>query len=339
MSKKLTLEEVINKVKVINPNIKILSKEYINISTKLECECLIDGHRWGVSLNAISSKGRGCPVCGGSIRLTIEDVKENISIISPSVEILSNIYKNAGTDLQCKCKIDGYIWTTTYRSLRAGKGCPKCGGSIKLTLEDVKERLKIINPNIEILSKTYINAHEPLECKCLIDGNIFTPPWNSLQHGVGCSVCYFKSRRGENNNKWKGGITQLTFYLRHHLQQWRVDSFIKYNSRCDITGSNKECQIHHFHNFSDILIETLEVLNLPIYQQINKYTIEELESIENMCTKIHYDYGLGVCLCKEEHKLFHSAYGIKNNTKEQYDKFRRLRLRQIHNIPVLEIAI
>ena len=58
-------------------------------------------------------------------------------------------------------------------------------------------------------------------------------------------------------------------------------------------------------NFSEILQETMEFLNLPIYKQINKYTDEELKSIEEKCLEMHYKYGLGVCLCEEEHKLFH----------------------------------
>lgn len=44
-----------------------------------------------------------------------------------------------------------------------GIGCPKCGGSLKLTLEDIIERLAIINPDIEILSDVYVNAHTKLK--------------------------------------------------------------------------------------------------------------------------------------------------------------------------------
>lgn len=326
MSKKLSLKGIKEQLQIINPNIEILSDEYINRKTKLKCKCLIDGYEWEATWNGLFSKKRGCPVCGGSMRLTIEMAKSNILKISPNIEILSDVYTNAGTELKCKCKIDECIWTATYRNLHNGKGCPKCGGSEVLSLEIIKYRLPSINPNIEIISSNYTNVSTLLVCKCKLDGEIFNTTWNRIQSGHGCPQCFIESETGENCHLWKGGITPLAFYLRYQIQQWRVDSFVKYNSRCDITGSNKECQIHHFHNFSNIVIETLQKLNLPIYKQINEYTKEELKSIEDACNKLHYDYGLGICLCKEEHKLFHSAYGIKNNTEEQYILFKENRL-------------
>ena len=37
-----------------------------------------------------------------------------------------------------------------------------------LNINNVIERLSIINPDVKILSKKYINAKENLECECLI---------------------------------------------------------------------------------------------------------------------------------------------------------------------------
>ncbi|HEY5588145.1 MAG TPA: hypothetical protein VIK86_04215, partial [Candidatus Paceibacterota bacterium] len=87
-----------------------------------------------------------------------EEVKERVNKISPNIEILSGIYINAGTKLECKCLIDGCVWHPTWGSLSQGHGCPVCGGSKNLTLDIIKERLLIINLNIEILSDTYINT-------------------------------------------------------------------------------------------------------------------------------------------------------------------------------------
>jgi len=80
--------------------------------------------------------------------------------------------------------------------------------------------------------------------------------------------------------------------------------------------------IHHLYNFNSILKETLKILDIPIHKNIKKYTIKELTLISRTCEQIHYKYGLGVCLSKEVHKEFHSLYGTKNNTKEQFEEFK-----------------
>ena len=62
MSKKLTLEEVKNKLFMINGNIEIISTEYINAKTHLKCKCLLDGYEW-YSAWVNLGKGKGCPKC------------------------------------------------------------------------------------------------------------------------------------------------------------------------------------------------------------------------------------------------------------------------------------
>lgn len=37
---------------------------------------------------------------------------------------------------------------------------------------------------------------------------------------------------------------------------------------------------------------------------------------------LRYDINNGICLCTECHKNFHSSYGQKNNTKEQFDEYK-----------------
>jgi len=128
---------------------------------------------------------------------------------------------------------------------------------------------------------------------------------------------------------WNGGVTELNHHLRRKILQWKYDSFNKYKCRCDITNSREKCQVHHLYNFPDIVCETLEILKLPLHAKIGEYTLMELNLINYTCIELHYKYGLGVCLCEKEHKLFHSIYGRKNNTKKQYDDFKAMRLEQI----------
>lgn len=194
MRKRLTLEEVKRRLKLINPNIEILSDEYKNNTTKLYCKCLIDNYKWYATWNKLS-QGKGCPECGGvRTDYTIDDIKNKLKIINSDIEILSNEYIGAGEKLKCKCLIDGHIWYANWRNLQTGKGCPICGrkkiGKKKrLCLNVKKERLKNINPDIEILSEKFINGTSILKCKCKIDGCIWESIWNNLSKGQGCPEC------------------------------------------------------------------------------------------------------------------------------------------------------
>lgn len=194
MAKKLTLDTIKERLKKINPNIEILSEEYINNSTKLKCKCLIDGYEWSPTWNNLA-QGYGCPECSGNRKdYTIEYIRKKLFEINPNIEILSDKYINNHVKLKCKCLIDNYEWGVTWGNLRKGQGCPECkrkkaGNSQRLTIHDVKKRLKEINPNIEILTEKYVNNHTKLRCKCLIDGYEWGISWNELFQGNGCPKC------------------------------------------------------------------------------------------------------------------------------------------------------
>jgi hypothetical protein len=64
-------------------------------------------------------------------------------------------------------------------------------------------------------------------------------------------------------------------------------------------------------------------LGFPVYQQINRYTDDELKLIESKCLEIHYRYPLGVCLNKDLHRKFHYIYGYDFNL-ENFNEFRDL---------------
>jgi hypothetical protein len=56
---------------------------------------------------------------------------------------------------------------------------------------------------------------------------------------------------------------------------------------------------------------------------IGDYSEEERILIYDMLNKLHIKYGLGVCLSKLVHKVFHDSYGYYNNTPEQFEEFKQ----------------
>lgn len=138
---------------------------------------------------------------------------------------------------------------------------------------------------------------------------------------TGCRYCGKELTKGENHYLWKGGISQLTFYVRSYLYDWKAKSIEAFNYKCGVTGNTIDA-VHHLYSFNLILKETLDNLNLKIHSKINQYTDDEKSKIVAECLKLHDNYGLGIPLCKEVHDLFHELYGKGNNTPEQFEEFK-----------------
>ena len=141
-----------------------------------------------------------------------------------------------------------------------------------------------------------------------------------------CPKCWrefgiYEYAKGEKNKLWKGGITSLNKHLRNTINEWKKDSFKKYDYKCCITGRTDNLVIHHVYKFSNIVQETIESLGFEIKSNIGDYQKEELDAIENKCLELHYKYGLGICLTSDIHNNFHSIYGVTNCTQEDWLEF------------------
>lgn len=188
--KRKTNKEFLEQLKKINTNIEVLTP-YISDKDKVLCRCKIDGNEWYITPNHLL-KGHGCKVCFDNRRSQVftrshEEFIEKMNSINPKIEIL-NKYINSKTYIKCKCKIDNYIWETKPSILLNNHGCPECSKTKPLTTQELKERIDIISPNIEIIGE-YINSKSPIQCKCLIDGCIWYPIPNNLLKGTGCPQC------------------------------------------------------------------------------------------------------------------------------------------------------
>ena len=142
-------------------NIEVLG-EYINNAIKIKVKCKTCGYEWDSEPSELSRKRRtcACPVCSkkkASEKLfkPYEEFLKEFHERNPKakdIEILSE-YKNAKTEIQCRCKIDGHTWWVKPSDLLQGRGCRACffrnnsgEGSYmynpNLTDEDREERRK-----------------------------------------------------------------------------------------------------------------------------------------------------------------------------------------------------
>ena len=129
----LTQEEFEEKLKRVNSNITVIGK-YTGYNNKIMVRCNIDGREWEAYPRKLM-KGVGCLECmerrfHDERAYTLEQFKEKMFELSPSIEILSETYKNLRDSIKCRCKICGYEWEARGADLLIkGNGCPSCTSS------------------------------------------------------------------------------------------------------------------------------------------------------------------------------------------------------------------
>jgi len=151
----------------------------------LKCDCV-----WTTSLTHIINGGKKCPNC------VINNRRLNNNIIDERLMPLHikrlTDYNIVDKTAKFLCLIEDchYEWTALASSVSLNKkGCPKCGGNIKLTNEDVDNRLQ--GRNIKRL-ENYISNEVPIKFQCLIEscGRIWsTAPNCVLNIKSGCPWC------------------------------------------------------------------------------------------------------------------------------------------------------
>ena len=98
MPKKKTHEEFVQDLKIKNPAIIPLGT-YIKSNKPIFCRCSVCGHEWSPIANNILRQG--CPQCAGNIKRTHEQFVREMSVISPSLEIIG-YYETNKSIIDCK---------------------------------------------------------------------------------------------------------------------------------------------------------------------------------------------------------------------------------------------
>ncbi len=196
--KKKTPEDFVKEVAVKHPNIELLS-DYKGAHEYILCKCKIHGCQWETKayLLVTSSRKCGCKTCcyeqvSEKQRIPFKEVKRQVEEIHPEFEVFGEEFDKTWK-FKCRCKVCGYEWKNSLRSLKA-YGCAKCKGKAKPTTEEFKEELAKISPTIEVVGQ-YKARHSPVECKCKVCGHEWKSAPGNLIQGWGCPKC--KTTRGE----------------------------------------------------------------------------------------------------------------------------------------------
>jgi hypothetical protein len=330
--KKHTIEEVkefVEKFKYI-----LLAKEYVNHEKKLNMIC-DRGHNCLISFKCFKN-GTRCNICA--------NINRSLKQRTPFVEVKNIIennqylvlhgeenYINEHSELTVKCPNE-HEFSTSLANLKCAKfKCRKCS-NVEISEKKRTDGNIVYYTFIEkglipqFQPKDYINTKQklPFLCPNHIEEGIKLNTFEDVRlNKFLCKSCYLEYNKKENHWNWQGGVSNLNDYLRVRLNEWKFNSLKVYDFKCAISGIHtKDLEIHHLYNFSDIVKETMEILNLPI-QKISQYSDKELDLIEVTFNKIHDNYGLGIPLTKEIHTDYHMTFGFDKNTHQQFEEFKQ----------------
>jgi len=303
--------------------------EYIDKNTKILYLCN-KGHKEDTLIEYISRRKRcaSCSISGVSEKLITPIENVLAYFIENNYEVIDGKSNYCGVrsvfTLRCP---HGHLYETTYNSFKYGSRCGACHKINDNRRLSSKEVLKMFHGNGYLILDEefkYENSKTRVDVKCP-NGHEYSTTISNFRVGYRCKICAFKNFSGKYHPNWKGGITPLHNKLRTYIAPWKWDSFNYGDNKCYITGhsNKKKLVVHHVKNFSDILLETLYDLDYDIKEVVNEYSEEEIRNIEELCLKKHYEYGLGIVMLDDIHKLFHSIYGKCDNNIEQVLEFKK----------------
>ena len=336
MPKRSTIEEVKRYIdEHANGDCILLSTEYINSNTPLQLKCNLCGKEFQRDFQHIKRGRFCCNNCSVKNRakqqaFTIDIVKQYIQKYDINNEciLLSTEYINSRTPLQLKCNLCGKKFQRNFEHIKRGRFCcEECGERIgakklKYTAEDVENDIQ--QDGYHLIGK-YINAKTGVLCQC----NKGHPPFNLFYSEYkfrkrGCPECGKLKESGSNHWNWQGGISIISDLIRDAADDWKYE-LVKQYHYCDITGQTHNLEVHHLNiNFADIVKESANNIGFIFNgKELKDYDIEKVQQLKKEIARLHQEKVKGVVLTKDLHRLFHSIYGKKNNTEEQYIEFKQ----------------
>ena len=295
MGRKKTTEEFIEDARNVHGDRYLYDKTvYVNAKEDVIITCREHGDFPQRATNHI--QGRGCEECGGTAKYTIEKIKNNPNFKSENI-IINKLYQLDGNSVcDCECVICKHTWSTEARLLTSGCGCPKCVGLVSLLKEEVELELLAKLPHIKLKSETYNHAKEINLFYCETHNFEFDACFDDVRiRKYGCKFCGYENNSvGENNANWNPSLTQEDRLRNRNTpenSEWSKSILENYSYTCVISKQvGGKLNAHHLNGYHWDVDNRFNIMN-------------------------------GVVLSEEVHKEFHRTYGIRNNTREQFEEF------------------
>lgn len=224
MPRRYTTQDFIGKANKRHNGKYLYNKvEYVNKKVAVCITCKTHGDFWQKPYKHLI--GHGCPICGGSLRLTKKGFIEKANLIHHNKYDYSQVeYKNNRTKICIVCPMHGKFYQIPDSHLR-GCGCSKCkdeSASKRLSydLDTFIQKANAVHNNLYGYSKvTYIDSKTKVCIICPKHGEFNQKPNDHLR-GHGCLRCKLSNMEKEleillNRNNIK--------YEREKRFNWLID--------------------------------------------------------------------------------------------------------------------
>ena len=227
-------------------------------------------------------------------------------------ELINNFFPNRTKHaLDTQADKGGFAWKTqeTYERSKIQRGIKVSKIMKGRKMSDEKKRK--LSESMHEYYKTHTpwwkgKKRPPEQCKMISERNTRLGKWkgeNNPRH--------INPLSGSLNGNWQGGITNFYQELRSDTKDWFNESMEFCNYSCVVSGLNFD-NVHHTTAFKDIVDETFKLVGIDKRNTVSDYTEEEFDNLTDILKYLHNEYGLGACLSKDIHKLFHDNYGYKD---------------------------
>lgn len=297
---------------------------YKNANVPFKCSCIYHPDKFFKKCLKSIMCGQRCPYCARESKVaeTIDDVRVYLANLDYILESKNYIDQSHTIEYRC-LKHPDKLLTTTFGSIKSGHGCAYCAKNASYTLEEAVEYFTKLH--LKLLATEVPNVYSKLPYICEIHSDeIRYTTLSQVVHGHGCRLCGRDATKGEKHHNWNGGITNLDDYLRNHLNHinWIKSAFIEQSRQCYISGKREKTNVvHHSVNFALLRDNMLEELNLNKRKQMTDYSDDEIKLMVAKMQQYH-DSVKGIVMDVHIHKLFHSIYGLYNNSLKQVEEFK-----------------
>lgn len=188
-----TMEEYIKECKKQHLDLPIKGEKYVNNSTGIKHKCKKCGYIYSKPPVRHLNQKQQCPKCTQLqvIYNMYKTPKEHYDdCVRLGIDIPLDDYKGNKIKLRYKCANCGFVYKQRPDShTHYLQGCPKCAGTMKLTMKQYIERCKYLGLDLPIKGEKYINNKTKVKHKCNRCRKVYMQRPDSHLQGQGCPYC------------------------------------------------------------------------------------------------------------------------------------------------------